>query len=176
MTPIWSLKTMRLMEMLDLVAINQNSPYVVLFDGTSYVFDTCNGARIAVAFAPQQTVAFLNGYWLGIENQNGIPTLSDKNVRKTVFCILEEFFHNNPDYLLYICEYKDDRQEIRNRMFRSWFNSYEYKERFFFMSKQTKYQDNETYVSLIVAKNNYMYDEIKGFFDEVVELFNRDKP
>lgn len=42
-------------------------------------------------------------------------------VRFTLFAIIDEFFHENEDVLLYVCDTSNNREAARNRLFIRWF-------------------------------------------------------
>jgi hypothetical protein len=167
------------MERLDLLSINRHAPYIVLFDGTSYLFKTSIGVRIAVQFALEKQIKFLTGYWFGLKvitDDVKQEPIRDEKIRETIICILDEFFSKNPDYILYLCDFDDDRQASRNRMFRSWFNTYELKERYIYQDKKVKLKGKYTFVCLVVPKSHPMCEEIAGFFNEVIDIFTSNKP
>ena len=164
------------METLDLVRINSQAPYTVLFDGTSYIFEISDTAYVVVRFTIEDKIRFLIGYWLGLETVSLNPTIKDDKIRQTILCILDEFFRQNPSYVIYTCEYEDGKQAARNRLFRSWFNNYEMKDRYIYSEKEIQVDGNNTFISLIVPTSHPMCEEVVGFFDEAINLFKSDKP
>ena len=111
------------MNALNLNRLNVNAPYSVwqVSDG-SYGFKTDFGVLYRVAFTRDQTIWEEDAYEFAILNENQKTSPSDKNLRETVFCLIEEFFLVNPKILLYQCETGDNRQAIRDRLFLRWFN------------------------------------------------------
>ncbi|MBQ6746269.1 MAG: hypothetical protein IJR07_04395 [Bacteroidaceae bacterium] len=164
------------MRPLDISVINQNAPYKVYFDGTSYCFVSQGGATISIGFSLENEYSYTIGYWLGLDNSFAEPSAKDDNIRETVFCIIEEFFKQNPYYLLYFCEFHDGKQHLRNRMFRSWFTNYTHSDLYHIHTKDVVIKGNETYLSIIVPKSHPDFEDIINYFDEVVAIMKSGKP
>ena len=56
-------------------------------------------------------------YQLVIINTNNKKSPRDSKVKDTIIAIIEDFFSNNENVLLYICETGDSKQSMRNRLF-----------------------------------------------------------
>lgn len=54
--------------------------------------------------------------------------MSDPKFKATLIAIVEEFFRQNNDVMLYVTETKDLKQASRNRLFVRWFNTYKHHE------------------------------------------------
>jgi len=165
------------MEKLDLDRINKDDVYPVSsMSDTDYQFVTDAGLHIAIQFYEESRFGGLTGYWLGLANLDDKPSFNDDKVRCTIESILEEFFRLNSTFLLYLCNYSDNRQETRNRLFRKWFNAYKGKERYFLYSKKAKVGGTQSYVSLVVPLDNELASGMICFFDDIVNLFQSQKP
>ena len=60
-------------------------------------------------------------YQFCIHNDNHIHGSYDNKISTTIIAIIEEFFLQNLNVLLYICDTSDNREEVRNRLFIRWF-------------------------------------------------------
>jgi len=54
----------------------------------------------------------------------------DPKFKQTLITIVEEFFEQNNDVMLYITETGDKKKAFRDRLFVRWFNTYEHKDRY----------------------------------------------
>ena len=83
------------MNALNLNRLNVNAPYSVWqVSDDSYGFKTDFGVLYRVAFTRDQTIWEEDAYEFAILNENQKTSPSDKNLRETVFCLIEEFFLN----------------------------------------------------------------------------------
>ena len=163
------------MERLDLRKVNSVAPYFVeLRDGT-YQFVTDDGIHIAIEFEPERNFQFY-GYWLGLLNLDRRPSQRDDNIKLTVCCIVEEFFRQNADFLLFICDTTNGKQAARNRLFLYWFSSFEHNEHYCIRNKRIVSEEQEDYISLIIPKSHPQFEDIVNYFDDVVQLFKDSKP
>ena len=97
------------MNPLDANRINVNSPYKVWTDGEVVHFDTDNDIRYAVDF-DYDSNPYFTAYWLNLTNESGKPSPGDSKIPRTVICIIEEFFRQNPDIMLYLCSTAKDHR------------------------------------------------------------------
>ena len=143
--------------------------------GSSYIFVTDYDVQYRVEFSPNQDIWQKGAYELGILNENKKNSPNDQKVKKTIQCLIEEFFLTNPDVLLYQCETGDNRQAMRARLFTKWFNEYDYRERFYVKVSVLQDEETDNYIALIVQKNNPELEAIKQTFDNFIGFFD-DKP
>ena len=59
----------------------------------------------------------------------------------------------------YICDTKDGRQAVRNRLFSKWFNQYPYRDRFTLRTVNIEYAGQRYFASAIFRKDNAHYKE-----------------
>ena len=161
--------------MLDLSRINSFAPYTVELRDDAYHFVTDDGIHIAIEFLPERNFQF-NGYWLGLINLDRKPSLRDENIKLTVFCIVEEFFRQNAEFLLFICDTANSKQAARNRLFLYWFSTFEHKEGFCIRNRMLLNEGQEDYLSLIISKSHPQFEDIIQYFDDVVQMFKENKP
>jgi hypothetical protein len=164
------------MNRLSIDHINDHSPYDVAYDEEdAIIFRTDYGVEYAVTFDDDAN-PYYTAYWFNLSNMNNVTSPGDKKIAQTVICIIEEFFRQNPDILLYMCSTDDDQQAQRARLFLSWFNGAEQQKLYFIRTAEVKGEGHMDYVAFIVQRNNPNIDEIIKFFDTDVAMFNELKP
>ena len=92
-----------------------------------------------------------------------------------MICIIEEFFSQNPDILLYLCSTDGGQQAQRSRLFLRWFKGYEQQKKYTIKSAEVKGDDIMEYISMIVMNNHPRLSEISEAFDNIVKMFNDNK-
>ncbi len=155
--------------------INDHSPYDVEYDDNLLVFTTEHGLTYAVDFDDDANPYF-TAYWLNLRNVYGQPSPGDKKVAQTLICIIEEFFRQNPDVLLYICSSADGHQAQRARLFMRWFNGAEQQKLYVSRTVEVKGEGKIEYVALLAQRNHPDIDKILLRFDEEIAMFNLMKP
>ena len=164
-----------MMEALDINKINSCSPYVVEKDSMTGLLKFVSefGISFSVSFENDDLLQSGESYQFVLTNANGIKSPRDAKVRKTVMCIVDEFFQKNQAALLYICETGDGMQKMRSRLFRFWFSIYAEKEDFLFLP-QIVYdeEDNENYAALIIRRDNPQFNDLVSEFTNTITLLN----
>lgn len=155
--------------------INEHSPYDVEYDGDVLIFTSAQGVTFAVDF-DEDTNPYFPAYWLNLRNVYHRPSSGDKQIAQTVICIVEEFFRQNDDVLLYICSSEDGHQAQRARLFVRWFNGAEQRKNYVSRSVEVRGEGITEYVALIAPRNRPDLEEILSFFDAEIEMFNDNKP
>ena len=109
------------------------SPYPVWQNNNgSYTFRTDFGIIFRVIFTKNQNIwQNEEAYEFGLFKENRLASPNDPKVKATIQCIIVEFFLTNPNILLYQCETGDNRQAMRARLFKRWFNDYVFAERYY---------------------------------------------
>lgn len=160
--------------MIDLSAelINLRSPYKVeRVETNSFVFETRFGLRYNVGFAEDQSFLESGVYQFYIVNVNHSHFQQDPFVKETIQAVIEAFFDAEPATMLYICDMSDNRQNIRDRLFRHWFSDYIYHGAFTMINECISF-DDVTYFASIILRNSHPHysDIIKTFRDFVNDL------
>lgn len=155
--------------------INEHSPYDVEYDDELLVFTTEYGLTYAVDFDDDANPYF-SAYWLNLRNVYGQASPSDKKVAQTLICIIEEFFRQNNDVLLYICSSYDGHQAQRARLFMRWFNGAEQQKLYVSRTVEVKGEGKIEYVALLAKRSRPDIDKILLRFDEETAMFNAMKP
>ena len=100
----------------------------------------------------------------------------DKKIAQTVIWIIEEFFRQNPDILLYMCSMDGGQQAQRSRLFLRWFNGAEQQKHYVIRATEVKGEKGLEYVAAIIQRNNPHLNEIISLFDADITMFNEMKP
>ena len=164
------------MNRLDIEVINSHSPYDVHNVADQYVFVTDAGIEYHVDFELDSNPYYV-AYWFNLANPMQQKSPNDKKIPQTVICVIEEFFRQNPDILLYMCSTANNQQAQRARLFLRWFNGYEQQQQYYIRAVEVKGDDERNdYVALIVRRSHPKYQEIKQRFDSEIAMFNELKP
>jgi hypothetical protein len=160
--------------------INVNSPYKVWAEGLVLHFETENGIRYAVDFDSEDNQLY-TAYWLNLTNESHKSSPSDRQIPKTLICIVEEFFRQNPDILLYMCSTDNNQQAQRARLFLRWFNGYEQQQKYVLRAADVPGiapdgKPTREYVAIIVPRTHPQMKAIIELFDEEVAMFQANKP
>lgn len=163
------------MNQLNANRININSPYNVWTDGNILHFNTDFGIRYAVDFDHDDNPYF-NSYWLNLTNENNKPSPNDKKISQTIICIIEEFFHANPDILLYMCRTDNGQQAQRSRLFLRWFNGSEQKKKYVIRTSEVRGEECDEYIALIIQRTHPQLEEVISIYDREIAMFQEHKP
>ena len=168
------------MNALDVNRINVNSPYKVWVDGSVIHFETEYGIRYAVDFDYEDNHLFA-AYWLNLTNESHKASPNDKLIPKTLICIVEEFFRQNPDILLYLCSTDNEQQSQRARLFLRWFNGYEQQQKYAIRTGDVpgispEGELTKEYVALIIQRSHPQLQTVLKFFDDEIAMFRANKP
>lgn len=121
-----------------------------------------------------QTIWEDGAYEFSIINENSLNSPNDKDVQRTVVAIIEEFFRNNPDILLYQCETGDNKQSARERLFFKWFSDYA-SDKYSIRVTKIVAEGVANYAAVIVQRDNPQIERIFNDFDNFTSFFT-DKP
>lgn len=165
------------MNRLDVNLINLFSSYHVWEESNRFYFETDYNLKYFVDFSLDDNPGRV-AYWFNLVNMSGEASPNDLKIWQTVFCIIEEFFHENPDILLYLCSTQGGLQAQRARLFSYWFNKAGQQERYYFKTTEIKGEEPGTkeYVAIIIPRNHPQAEEALAFFDDETALFNAMKP
>ena len=164
------------MNTLNLIKLNLRSPYEVWNESENdYFFVTDYGIVYKISFGDDAPIWKSGAYTFDIQNTNQKASPSDQKVKMTIISIVEEFFRNNADILLYICETGDNKQAMRNRLFIRWFNEYSFQQDYILRTAMVKDGEQENFAAIIVQRSHPDLDNILMTFDETIEFF-KEKP
>ena len=164
------------MKPLDTSRLQLSAPYVVVANNDEYLFRTDKDILYAVSFQAYEGIPGLNAYWFDLSNRSHRASPNDPKVRKTIICIIEEFFCQNPDILLYMCDNANEQQAMRSRLFLRWFNGYEQQKKYDIRTAFLMEEGIESYIALIIQRSHPQYEEIINLFDSEIAEFKASKP
>ena len=160
------------MNQLDLDQLFYTCPYPVKYDGDEYTFRTDHDIVYAVDFKEEDSFSPIPAYWFDLSNRSHRPSPNDPKVRETVIRIIIEFFRQNPDIMLYMCDNANDQQAQRNRLFLRWFKGAEQSKLFFIKTAVVVDEDMENFIAIVVPRQHPYLNDIIVRFDSEIEMFN----
>ena len=150
--------------------INLTSPYKVEWVGdNSFVFETRFGLRYNVGFVEDYTFRDRGVYQFYIVNLDNSHFIRDNNVKKTIQSVIEAFFSSEPTTMLYICDPSDNKQGVRDRLFRNWFKEYAFQGAYTLVNEKLKFDGVEYFASILLKNNHPEYSEIISSFKNFIE-------
>lgn len=158
--------------------INASSPYKVTKNGTenSVTFYTDYGVKYLVGFDEDDTSLTFLCYQLVIVNANKKKSPRDKKLRDTIISIVENFFYENNEVMLYICETGDRKQAMRSRLFEYWYTHYSEKKFFTYLSSPLIDEEGVMNYAAIILRNDHPhYSYVIKEFADTIRLLS-DKP
>ena len=165
------------MKKLNLENINSQAPYkVVQMEGYSHLFyfHTDYDVDYEISIKANDTFIRSGSYALDIRNIFGQRSPGDAKVRQTLMAIIEEFFSQNNDVLLYITETEDGKQSFRDRLFVRWFYMYEHHDLYHIQTAEGKMDGKMNFMAIIGRLDNPKpLQAIKEFEDAVDFLFDK---
>lgn len=145
--------------------INAKSPYKV--EQTTYgdfVFQTRNNVIYGVAFLDDTPIGGCETYQLTISNKNDRHGTFDLDVKTTILAIIEEFFCDNGNVLIY-SDTSDGSEAVRNRLFLKWFEEYADNAHFYFQTAQATIEGEGFFAAIIAKLDNPRIELVKQNFE-----------
>ena len=104
-------------------------PYSFIQQGNRYIFHTNNSVAYSVEFTDGAYYFFnlpvhIPIFEFSVSILNAVDILIhpyDERIEATIVRILNSFFENNKNSLIYVCDNLENRQQARFRKFHSWF-------------------------------------------------------
>lgn len=155
--------------------INTKAPYKVLeqTEGT-LSFTTDNGLCYDAGFVEDYSFMEEGVFQFFISERSGKRATKDMKVKETVVTIIEAFFEYNEYALLYICDTSDGKQQLRNRLFEMWYNTFSYKKEYTRLSASIMVEDVSFYASVIIKNSNKNFALVSSEFNRfVVEIHDK---
>ncbi len=160
------------MNLLDLDQLFYTCPYPVKYDGDEYTFRTDHDIVYAVDFKEELSFAPIPAYWFDLTNRSHRPSPNDPKVRETVIRIIVEFFRQNPDIMLYMCDNANDQQAQRNRLFLHWFKGAEQSKLFYIKTAIVDDEGMENFIAIVVPREHPYLEDIIARFNAEIEMFS----
>ena len=132
-------------------------------------------SSMALAFIENDPLGGCETYQLSISNQNKLHASYDPDVKNTTLVIVDEFFRENLDGLLYMCDTSDSREAARNRLFLRWFEEYADPERFIIKTASAIIEGQGIYAAIIVENRNPLAKAIIDDFEMTAKMLTEDK-
>ena len=102
-----------------------------------------------------------------------IQELSFQKVKATVIAIVEEFFNVNKATMLFLCSTSDGKQLMRGRLFKNWFDTYKYRNRFTMVTSTLLDEYGiDNVASVIIRNDNPNLGKVLAEFGETIEMFS----
>ena len=149
--------------------INARSPYKVEAITHGFAFVTDAGIHYEITFKEDQPIGECDTYQFIIDKVEYERSPHDANVERTILTILDEFFIENLNVLLYLCDTSDDRQAGRNRLFLTWFERNAEPNRFTIRTADAEVEGMRIYAAIIVENRNPKLQAITEDFDATAE-------
>jgi len=151
-------------------AVNLRSPYkVVQEDDNIFRFRTKHGIIYSVGFVLDTSFIDEGVYQFFIINESGRSARKDDELFETVRVIIEEFFAQEKNVMLYICDTTDKRQASRDRLFRIWFHTYMLNSSYTMYNEQMTIDHIRYYASVILRKDHPMHNQVISSFHNFIQ-------
>lgn len=161
------------MNTLNLENINRRAPYkVTIYTDYPHLFyfHTDYDVDYEICIKANDTFVPSGSYALDIRNKCNQPSPGDSKFRQTLMAIVEEFFRQNNDVMLYVTETKDKKQASRNRLFVRWFNTYERRDQYVIKTAEGKMNGQMNFLAIISRKDNPKLPQAIEEFDETISF------
>lgn len=157
-------------------AINDKSPYwVIQLDDMLFRFVTRSGICYHIGFYPDTYFLDEGAFHLFIDRVHNEHTPADPYVFEVVSLIIEEFFKETTNVMLYICDPTDHREEARSRLYKQWYDSYENRDKYILSSAAIEFGESVVYAGLLLRKDHPGCELVLDAFDAFVHLVPYDR-
>lgn len=156
--------------------INRKSPYKIILNNGDLDFTTDSGTKYSVSFLEDVPLGGCETYQFGFRKREDTHLGYDAHVKDTLIAIIEQFFAENANVLLYICDTSDGREEKRNRLFLRWFEEFAIPDRFTMKTANATIEEQGFYAAIIVENTNPMLEAIICDFKQTAESLTSEKP
>ena len=127
------------MNTLRLNIINLHAPYRVWQKPSKpdhYYFVSDSGVEFNIDFKLDYAFVPSGAFEFSITNERHGQSPLDMKLKQTIFAIVEEFFEQNNEVMLYVTATGDGKQAFRNRLFIRWFNTYEHRDLYYIQTAE----------------------------------------
>ena len=162
---------------LSLDTINEYSHYYVMLSPKGgYIFETEGGIHYTISFEEDSPIGGCDTYQFIIEKMEKVRSGYDSKVEQTILAIINEFFIEHLNVLLYLCDDSDGREANRNRLFLFWFKKNADPARFTIRTADATIEGKGFYAAIIVENRNPMLDTIIEDFETTAKALTEGKP
>ena len=159
------------MNTLNLENINKQAPYKVTINleyPYLYYFHTDFDVDYEICIKANDIFVPSGAFALDIRNKYNQPSPGNPKFKQTLIAIVEEFFRQNNDVMLYVTETNDKKQASRNRLFVRWFNTYEHCDQYVIKTAEGKMNKQMNFLAIILRKDNPRLKQAFEEFDETI--------
>ena len=161
---------------LSLEKINTQSPYEVSYaPNGDFVFSTNLGIHYLISFENETPMGGCDTFQFVIQKLDHQRSPHDAKVEQTVLAILDVFFDEHLDVLLYMCDDSDGREANRNRLFLAWFKKHAAPERFTIRTASAIVEGKGFYAAIIVENRNPLLKNIIADFETTTQVLTAGK-
>ena len=162
---------------LSLDAINDLAHYYVMLSPRGgYIFETESGIHYTISFEEENPIGGCGTFQFIIEKMERERSAHDPRVEQTILTIIDEFFTENLNVLLYMCDDSDGREANRNRLFLSWFRKHADPDRFIIRAANAIVEGKGFYAAIIVENRKPLLEDIIEDFENTAQALTEGKP
>ena len=162
---------------LSLDSINEHDVYYVMLSPRgSYIFETDNGIHYTISFEEETSFGGCETYQFVVEKREQVRSAHDPKVELTILAIVNQFFLENLDVLLYMCDDSDGREANRNRLFLTWFRKHAAPDRFTIRTASAVIEGTGFYAAIIAENRNPLLETIIEDFERTAQVLTAGKP
>ena len=161
------------MNTLRLDIINLHAPYRVKQREDklqNFYFKTDYGVEYDISMEEDFSIVPSGAYALDITNREHKRSPLDPKFKLTLIAIIEEFFDQNNDVMLYVTETGDEKQSFRDRLFVRWFNTYEHCDLYIIRTAEGMLDGVKNFTALFSRKDNPRLEELLAEFEETISI------
>ena len=119
------------------------------------------------AFVPRGAFEF------SITNERHGRSPLDSKLKQTIFSIVEEFFEQNNEVVLYVTATGDGKQAFRNRLFVRWFNTYEHRDQYYIQTAEGMMEGQMNFVAIFSRLTcPHLKQAVEEFSETISLLFD----
>jgi hypothetical protein len=160
------------------------SPYNFAFDNitNTYNFTTKNSILSRVAFVADYTFSTIAGididhiYQIVIDKATDDIEPLDTRVSLTIEIIIERFFANIDNALVYVCSDEDEKAKLRFDVFDRWYKKSTFKNKIIKIDNEIKFSETQKlYTSFLFHKSNPNYKTLIEIYYNIEKVLNSGK-
>ena len=162
---------------LSLTTINRLAPYqVTLAEDGGLDFVTARGIHYTIYFDEEPPLGDCATFQFIIRKIEQRRSAHDHNVEQTILAILDVFFKEHLDVLLYMCDDSDGREANHNRLFLTWFRKHAAPDRFTIRTASAVVEGKGFYAAIIVENRNPKLADVIADFEQTAAALTEGKP
>lgn len=162
---------------LSLEEINALSPYEVFYaPNGDFVFATSLNIHYLISFEAEEPLGECDTFQFVIRKLESHRSPHDAKIEKAILAILEVFFKEHLNVLLYMCDDSDGREANRNRLFLTWFRKHAAPGRFTIRTASAVVEGKGFYAAIIIENRNPKLQAVIDDFVQTAEALTNGKP